>query len=184
MIGGGMGMNNSKSTINYSSYGYTDEVKYSSVNINPQLSYFVVKGLALGITPSYSYSKSKISYNPNETSSYTFSIGPAVRYYVPIDRMAFFAHVNYNFGWSTTRSSYYGIDSIEKYTSHDMTNIFKGGVGATYFIRNNIGLEGFLFYMQDDIKEGSGNPLHSNSSSPSINFNIGLQIFLQRTAGE
>lgn len=181
MVGGSMGVNNSKS--NYTSGSYTNEYKSTSLSINPQASYFVAKGLAIGIAPSYSYAKSKVSYSPAESSNHTWAIGPVIRYYIPFDRFALFAHTSYNFGWRTTHGSTFDINfgTVTNYTANDKLNTFRGGIGATYFITNNVGIEGLFLYQKQDISYGK--PNDGNQSSPSINFNIGFQIYLQKKSG-
>ncbi len=179
LVGGSLGFNSSKTKYNYYSNPplQAPEFKETSINITPNASYFVLKGLALGITPSYSYTYETESGSVSPLKTHIFSIGPMVRYYYMLDKWAIFSHLSYNFGWETLKGfTFNQFTGTNQYaTQKSTTGNFKGGIGATYFLNNKVGIEGLVFYQQNNVSQPG-----LDSNSPSINFNIGLQVFLSK----
>ena len=180
LVGGSMGFSSSKTKGTYSTNPQSYDFKTLSFSSSPNASYFIVKGLALGVTPSYSYSKQSQTSTP-DTKSHSLSIGPLARYYFTFERWAVFAHANYNLSWQTTWVNYYDID-FQTFQNIKLKNKFtslKAGVGVTYFPNSNVGIEGLIFYQQNNLDYDKAYYI-SSSNTPSINFNIGLQFYLSK----
>jgi len=179
LVGGSLGFSNSKTTETFGTNPPTPSPEFKSVSLNlaPNISYFVIKGLALGITPSYSYTNEKETNGSYQEKTHTFSIGPMARYYYMLNKWAIFSHVSYNFGWETLKGfTFNQFTGTNQYaTQKSTTGNFKGGIGATYFLNNKVGIEGLVFYQQNNVSQPG-----LDSNSPSINFNIGLQVFLSK----
>jgi len=177
LIGGGLTMGSSKTTVTYPSPTPGYDAKTFAFSMSPNVSYFIVDRLSLGLKPGYSYSDQKITeVVSTENKTRSFSVGPQIRYYYPLKNWAVFSEVSYSFGWTTNDlinpNTFPSENSV-----HGNLNLFTGGIGLTYFIRNNIGVEGLLYYNQ--------NKYHYDKYSPDYDvstfaFSIGLQLYLNK----
>ncbi|HEY5749035.1 MAG TPA: outer membrane beta-barrel protein [Chryseolinea sp.] len=163
--------------------GQSSEWINRSINLNPNLSYFVANNLALGlVTPwDYAYEKS-ISGGGRVTTTSTYFVGPAVRYYFPFGSWAVFPTASFMHGWRTMK---YGNPDYNDFTTRVKGNMnsFSGGVGITYFVAKNVGVEGVLSYQRDSATSRDvANQLsrESTEDDSQINLSIGVQVYLSK----
>lgn len=167
LVGGSLSFTNSKN----------GDLTFNSLSLNPTISYFFIENLAVGVITPYTYSNN--SFGGITTNSNSYSIGPTVRYYFPLnEHWAIFPEVDYSAGWQKSHDN-------TASTSSTNIHLFRGGAGATYFINKNVGIEGFLYYQDsrtDYTYYNSAMPSNNFTSTKvtSINFRIGLQIYLAR----
>lgn len=161
------------------------EYKEISINIDPNLSYFVANRLSVGLITPYRFTQTKIG-GMNENSS-SYSIGPVVRYYFLLgSRWAIFPEASYSYGWTWTRSPYVsmvGVPSIQYRSSTETTSIFHGGIGGVYFLNKSVGLEGKVFY------QSVRNSFHNDNETdlvmvrsklPAVSLSFGVQVYFSR----
>ncbi len=140
----------------------------SSISLSPAISYFFLDRLAAGLITPLSFGNTTDSSIPSDFRTSNYSIGPTVRYYFPIvPQWAVFPQIDYSYGWQSSKYNYMTTSNTTKTTS----NLFRAGIGITYFIAKNVGLEGILYYQSIN---GNGSTLSS------VNFRVGLQIYLAR----
>ncbi|MBX9732610.1 MAG: hypothetical protein K2X37_01000, partial [Chitinophagaceae bacterium] len=86
------------------SYSGTTAASYKQtiIQISPNIGYFFIDKLSIGLKPGYSYNKTNLGTTP--TSSSTFSVGPFARYYLLNikNQVNIFSEVNYQFNKNTT----------------------------------------------------------------------------------
>ncbi len=149
----------------------SDATKNSNFSIYTRGGYFIKQRFALGGLISYSHSGSK--YNDAKSSSNTFMAGPVVRYYRGFYQgISPFAEGLVAFGVSNSKS-------VSESTYNDKHNILEmaGGVGANYFFRENIALEGLLQYEFMNRKPAGDNPNHNHHTSGGLNLSFGITVY-------
>jgi len=178
-LGGTIGLGSSTTSYAYPSPTTSSgDTKTSSFSFNPNVSYFFAKRLSIGLALPLSSAKSSNSGTEIKTTS--FSTGPMIRYYFPFDKVAIFPEVNYTFGRQSvtgpTFSPSTGTITDQKTTAK--LNMFRGGVGVTYFLSNSIGIEGLFYYQRSQSNYDNG--LQPNTTTSSLGLNFGLQIYFSR----
>lgn len=128
-------------------------------------SYFIMNGLSVGGSISYSRTKVKVNDDPRTV----FSLGPVVKYYFPIKNRFLVAG-----------KGLFEISSIKQPAATDATNQLSFGVGgaSTYLLNKNIGVYGgldILFFL-DEKSAGASIP---DTSYTKIDLNAGVTIFLK-----
>jgi hypothetical protein len=176
-------------TYNYINEGdYSFEFKSTSITLRPNVSYFVIDGLALGLITPFSYSGAKMG--EQKMSGITYAIGPMVRYYFLLGRdWAIFPEVSYSYGWNKQNGRddhIYGNEVILfPGVREGNTKDFQGGVGLVYFLHPNIGLEAKFYYQSTRTTYYFGDPDQvdtMNFNQSSLNFSVGLQVYWMRKA--
>ena len=108
----------------------------------------------------------------------TYSIGPQVRYYVPVKSWAIFSEVNYTTGWYNFEGeSFTSFGVVEDVKIDGRINSIMLGFGTTYFITKNVGLEGIIFYQRVE-SDYDDNFFNSDQTLSSINFKFGVQVYI------
>ena len=148
---------------------YSDKIY--SVYAIPNLGIFLNNRLALGGAMNLGYSKYR------DTRDVNIGIAPFLRYYFELNKAKkkteqpageagktwLFLHVQPGVNWSQSRSN-----SGEKSSISSLG--YTLGIGMTYLITDNIGLEGILSYNADEF-------IFSISG---LVFNVGFQIYLPK----
>jgi hypothetical protein len=141
---------------------YSYQLKDNNANTNgvgielrPNLGYFILEKLAVGINPLFAYSKPESGY-----SVISYGIGPYIRYYLlkPEDRVNILTHIGYAFYGSN--------NSNEKSTALD----FKAG--PVIYFNSSVALEMTLNYNM--------NGLNSNTNYNILSIGFGFQIHLEK----
>jgi hypothetical protein len=158
------------------------DIKGYSVNVSPDVFYFPVRHLAVGINLLLSYSRYNMLGLRNRSAnqiSQAYGIGPVLRYYFPIGKKwAVFPELSYTA--TTARSGYPYYDNYDPLLAgrhyHERGNVVQAGLGTSYFMTPNIGFEARLFHKKTRYKYESG----GNSSMANFNFNIALQVYIHK----
>lgn len=165
---------------NYSNVKLGDDNQVRYLSLYPSLAYFPVTNLSVGLAINTTFSSGDNSTSTTKSTDY--SIGPELRYYFPFGKWALFPEVAYSFGKSISKvkgTNIIGGDPILYDNETKSTySSFRGGVGLTYFVNPNIGVEGILFYQNYTHPDVS--PYSGPSKSKSINFSVGFQIYLNK----
>jgi len=165
--------------------GYASWTKQTSLSftISPDLSYFVIDRLAIGLTTPYTFIRTKNGDAKSTVNSLT--VGPQVRYYFLLgSHWAIFPEASYSYGWLWDRTPYADFTTtpitVRYYNTTLTTSTLRGSVGAVYFLNKNIGIEGKVYYQHlkssyDDNEQEV--PLTVTSKSPAVGVSIGVQIY-------
>jgi outer membrane protein W len=150
----------------------------NTFNLNPTISYFVVDNLALGLSVNFRRYKAMDTDNgEKEGDGHSYSIGPIVRYYFPFNNWAIFPEAQF-LKVSGVNHSY---SLQERFTNSSNGSAYKLGVGASYFVTPNVGMEGLLRYSYEYTSLVNnfyvGSP-EAKVKRAGINLSIGIQFYL------
>ena len=176
MVGGAMSLSASKDE--HATAGSDNDYKSFSFSLSPDVAYFPVANLAIGLAMPVSYTSS--SSPLDETKSRSYSVGSMLRYYIRFGKWAVFPELRFARGWRKTKGNFYdaGMGEVIEYTSKGKATRFSGGAGITYFITRDVGLEALLSYQSTSGNSGLLNLIDTHGNS--VNFNVGFQIYLGR----
>jgi hypothetical protein len=163
-------------------------------NVSPNVSYFVVKGLALGAVTSYGRNWSR-QFDPNsvpdrgrpgnKSRGQEFALGPVVHYYFMLgDKLAVYAQTSLSWGKSWATNSFSVSDpngTVRKETQRSDTRwrAFTAGPGLAYFLNPHVALlGGVTFRHHRYTNEGSAIAMTTTSTVSGAYFNLGTQVFL------
>jgi hypothetical protein len=163
MVGGSVGFSFEKtaSASSTSSSASYDEVSSTTFSFSPNIGYFVVDGLALGLDASYATITHEDDYKQTE-----YSIAPFLRYYMGKGQVKMFVHGEY--GLLRLKA-----EPIGSYSSNNPIykgSIFLVGVGAATFLSKNIALEAKMMYYNKVVEH--------HSVPKGMFFSLGFQIHL------
>jgi len=146
MVGGNLAFNTAK--------------KNTSIQFTPQAGYFFAKNFVLG-------GQLLVDYSEQGTAHLTsWGIGPFARYYFGETKARpFFTG---DFSYLSTR---FKSDLTNSSTTNDAFEYFLGA-GASFFINENVAVDGILGYRHSKYKNEDG--------SGGLNFKVGFQVFLTR----
>lgn len=147
----------------------TNDVKTTTISVNPDIGYFFIDKFAGGLRLSFynNHIKSGPPYN-NFFTFANYSIGPFVRYYfLPVDNpYNIITEGSYQFGGDKTTSN----NPSGNYNSN---NSFTFSAGPVIYFNTSVGIEFLLSY------KSFGNS-GSNTRGSLFGAEIGLQIHLQK----
>jgi hypothetical protein len=145
------GRNTINGSFTYGVVSYSYDSK-SILVFNPDYGHFVAKNLMLG---------AKLNMSWQSAYDAVLSLQPYIRYYIPVSNKLFVypnANLNYNNDNQTTR-----------YFASTFTLNYAFGVGATYFIKRNLALEGDILKYE----------LNEQSKVFYAGLNFGLKYFIR-----
>lgn len=130
--------------------------KTSGFGLNPTVGYFIMDNLAIGLTLSENHSKSKFEDDTDvEHSTKTNEIicGPIGRYYYGTTSLRPFGQAFIGFGSYKVETTVGNVS-----TTPDKRKIFGfgAGIGAAYFIKENISFDailGYSYFVNTDTEE-------------------------------
>ena len=164
--------------------------KNISATFLPELSYFVLKGLAVGITSTYSLSKLTQTPakqdDPVASKSRIYMLGPCIRSYYSIKNMAVFTQLSYTSGTQITRDMWVtyvnaprgGYEESNTLVINSKLSSLKVGIGLTYFISQKVGIESMLSYSKTHISYDPSQDAPTDLSV--VGLNIGAQVYFNR----
>ncbi|MCZ2299421.1 MAG: hypothetical protein LC134_08095 [Chitinophagales bacterium] len=136
-----------------------NDISSLMIQVSPNLGYFLADKFAVGLKPSFGYTRIN-NYGNYISKSTTFSIGPLVRYYfLPVDnRLNILAE-----------SSYQYLSDFKGYSQ----NTFIFSAGPVIYFNSSVGIEFTLNY--ESIR-ASG----STTSTKTLFLGVGFQIHLEK----
>jgi hypothetical protein len=186
IVGGNAGFNFSKDK-NRVNNTTTDRWSHTSIYLNPNAAYFIIPNFAIGGKLNLNSYTNRLKDGSNrgegrKNNTLSFSLGPWARYYFPIGtKAAFFGDANVGFGAS--RYKYRTVNGSGQVVNvsnpaYAATDIGVGP-GYTYFITNNVGIEGLLqFRVSRSAYRNEGDNVKTVNTTSGLYFNIGLQVYL------
>ena len=139
------------SSIGFSSEKYTyisggtstESSKSTSFRFSPKVGYFIIDNLPVGLLMDIYTYKNKAIDSDNKNTNNEFLIGPFARYYfLAQEKLKPMAEVYAGFGGSKAKYEY------SSYTNESQYGIIKigFGVGASYFVTNNVAIDMLIGY--------------------------------------
>ena len=135
----------------------------STFKVTPNLNYFIVDNLALGLGLSYSNRKIK----GQDGSKDSFTVVPNVHYYFPLDtnlKPFIGAGVGY-------KIRYDGKEDVDKWNGLTVG----GKLGIAYFVNNGAALTGYVGYDFDNLKNKKDDKLKLQTGT--LGVGIGVALF-------
>ena len=147
-----------------------------SLSLSPVFGYFILDGLVLGLSPSFSYSNSKTTSKNSltfedykyEGNSYSIGISPFIKYYF---KNCIFVGLESGYSYSIGKSS----TSDLKHTSNNYT--ISPSLGYAFFINSKISIEPCINYLytKNSLKSSTSDSVNLDEK---FSFSIGFHIFL------
>ncbi len=156
------------------------ESSTSTLDLDLTLGYFLIDGLAAGLSISSSSTTSKLDYNgvSDENKITLTIIAPMIRYYVAETDL--YSQLSYGFG-----------SNVDKYTNgsnsnEDKTKVSSLGIGIGYsiFLSDDISLSPSLGYsmvtstVEDGSVDSNGNTVDYIQKQGGLGFDLGISVFL------
>ncbi|HEY5751487.1 MAG TPA: outer membrane beta-barrel protein [Chryseolinea sp.] len=179
LLGGALGFSSGHTSSLYQTNSVKE--KQSSIVIMPNVSYFVIDHLSLGVVTPLLYTQSKRDGSAQKDTYSSYSIGPLIRYYFPLGtHWAIFPEASYSYGWTVTKGDSYVNGNNVPVTYRGNARNLQGGVGLVYFLNPNIGVEGKFRYqsIRDTYNRSDVGLDHTDNNA--FDFTIGLQVYLFR----
>lgn len=151
------------------------------LSFSPHIGYFAFKNLALGIKEPLYYENTKTHYKAisidGSYHSFSYNIGPFIRYYIGREKLFFVTEINANYSNITNKGDQIdpitGSKSVLK-TRETNSNVTVSG-GIAYFINSNVSLECVLSYIhQKNYYYYTDSKIMSNK----LYINLGFEILL------
>jgi long-subunit fatty acid transport protein len=158
-----------------------NETKLTQISINPTVGYFIIDNLVVGASLPMSYAKSKFSLTQFDSKTTSLTLGPLVRYYIPVGKVAFFAEGIYAFGIIDTEWPIFDpiMGSIVVMNNNGKDKKLSLGIGTTYFVNESVGIEVGLFYTHRKT-EYENSEIIPDYDTEAFNIRVGLQFYLVR----
>jgi outer membrane protein len=111
LVGGQYGLNFSSYTSTFKGVNNSFENgKYRTLEISPQVGYFIFKNVPVGIDLIYNHSKTTLQSSDSRSSS--LALMPFVRYYFGQAKLKPYLHISAGPGWEKTGSANFGWPEI------------------------------------------------------------------------
>ena len=138
------------------------DVTTNTFKFVPNLNYFVINNLAVGLGVEYQNTKVKGASNAHNT----FAIAPNAHYYFPIGgNLAPFVGAKVGYAWDS-------VGSRDESKSRGLLFGVKGGIA--YFVNQGAALTGYLGYDYQNLK----NKVNTNNSEKTGKFGVGIGVAL------
>jgi len=153
-------------TSQYTSATYSNEAKYTQIDISPNIGYFVTDKLAFGVRPSFSSIKGEVTTTGGgSTNTQRYWIGPFGRFYFlqPDKQFNILTDISYQYGF------FGGIPNGK-------LNQFSAMVGPVVYFNSSIGIE-FLLGYSSSLEDVEG---YQKETRKGFQIGIGFQIHLEK----
>ena len=151
----------------YSSTSYSNQAKYTQIDLSPTIGYFVAEKVALGIKPTFSSIKGKVtSLGGSSTNVQRYLIGPFGRFYL------LQATNNYNIVSDVS----YQIGLFNAGGQNGKLSTFSALLGPVIYFNKSVGLEFLLgySYSKEDVEQAN------KEIRKGFQIGIGFQIHLEK----
>ena len=155
----------------YNAVNNNNTIKATDIKINASVGYFLIDKFVLGLRPSFSFNKGKLSTSSLVVSTTQFMVGPFSRYY--------FLEKDKQFNILLDAAYLFGTNSYPlANTGKGIINELSISAGLEAFFNTTVGVEFLVGYKSkyEDIKGITGYSDKKNG----INVSIGFQIHLEK----
>jgi outer membrane protein W len=158
--------------------------KGSSFYLKPGVGYLVMDNLVAGLQlylSTYESHGATHGTEGNKHSSFYTSFGPFARYYfLEQDKLKPMAQISFGIGHDKTKDTTPGTGiGTSTSSTHETSNgtfDFALGVGASYFISENVAFDGLLGYNIEKSKDKINTSLGGKTSGLSLEFGVSITI--------
>ena len=152
-----------------------DADKVASFNLSPEVGYFVIDNLAVGIDLNVGTSKVTEGTSNDSSTDNLIAAGPFVRYYIPTTRVLPFVEVGASFGRVITKYDGGFLDGEEFKTN---LRSIGGGVGVAAPLGDKVTLDIMAGYQSITIKADENNDDNDRTVTGTIALRLGFTVFL------
>ena len=156
------------------------ESSTSKLDLDLTLGYFLIDGLAAGLSVNSSSTNAKLDYNGNSSEVKTSMtiIAPMIRYYIA--ETDFYSQLSYGFGSNVDKTT------AGSSSSEDKIKVSSLGIGIGYsiFLNNDVALSPSLGYSkvtsttEDGAYDSNGNTVDYVEKQGGLGFDLGISVFL------
>ncbi len=150
--------------------GSVNDGSTTNIDFTPQVGYFIMDGLAVGLALPISYENDE-AQNGNKDKTTTFIMAPFVRYYFGSSSLRPFVQGAVGFGSLTNKEERVGNPVVETKASIFMWDI-AGGVA--YFFNEHVSVDAALSYGSTSYKVKENNPNNTKYISSGFGFKVGF----------
>jgi outer membrane protein len=189
LIGGNTSYSTEKQKTSLYFFGFSGgtieeaNVKTGSFAVTPTVGYFIIDNLCVGFSFPFSITKSKAKQRGDVDFSYehetrSANFAPFVRYYIPLQSNLYLL-TGAGYGWGYARETYdyfhseNGVINVMHTGGKAKFKRFNAGVGVSYFLNKNMGLELLAAYNSTSYEGADDNVT-------GIVLAAGLQMYLHR----
>lgn len=151
----------------YNSTSYSNEAKYTQIDLSPTIGYFVADKLALGIKPTFSSIKGKVtSAGGGTTNVQRYLIGPFGKYYL----------LNTTNNYNVVSEVSYQLGLFNAGAQKGKLSTFSALLGPVIYFNKSVGLEFLLgySYSKEDVEQAN------KEIRKGFQIAIGFQIHLEK----
>lgn len=164
LVGGNGSFSSSKGT--FEAGPYSQKSKETNLNISPNIGYFLIDKLVVGLKPGFTWYKSLITTSGATSNSTRFEVGPFVRYYF-LDKtkpVNILSEVSYQHEFITAKPE------------TGSSNTFSFNAGPVIYFNSSVGLEFTVGYYSHSENFLS----YSKTTQQAFKMAIGFQIYLEK----
>ena len=175
LVGGSGSFESHTRTFNYQSTGFPDTrgtAKYTNIDLNSTIGFFVLDNLALGITPTVMSYQGATFDGAEIVNGRRFAVGPFGRYYLLNKEKPYniLTEIIYQVGMNFSSS---------RENNRGKFNNFSVKAGPEIFFNSTVGLEVLLGYQTTTITIENSPAAFSNINS-GFEISVGFQIHLEK----
>ena len=155
-------------TLNTKSDVSNSSEKIRTFNLSPRVGYFIAKNLAAGLDINYSFMS--MGTGSNKETITLWGIGPFIRYYLPLKKIAPFAEVEGSFG--SAGDNYSGGNEKSSISS------FFGGIGLAVPVGDKFAFDLMGGYVSTTTKAEQNNPDNERDILGTFGVKVGFQLYI------
>lgn len=184
-------------TYDYTSGGTTnsEKQKSSQFNLSPSAAYFIIDGLAAGLLLDLGNSSQEEDQELDDGNTYTlkynsfsYSLGPVLRYYFNLKSLKPFVHGQVSFGSNKHKYDHISYDftdplnpiySVEQDERKYALSSYRFGAGMAFFITEYISIDALLVYKQNvNSYKDSDNDIELKNKINGFGLQLGFAIII------
>ena len=151
-----------------------------SFNLVPEIGYFVVDNLALGLDFMVSSGFRKSSDDTFKYNSTLLSAGPFVRYYIPAEKVLPFAEAFYSRGSNKVTSDYFEGENTYRST----VQYYGLGLGISIPLGEKVSFDTLVGYIHSSTKEKENNEYNDRHVVDTFGLKLGFSVYLGSGKGD
>jgi hypothetical protein len=166
------GLGYSTSKITSDADGTEQASKSFTVNLSPNMGYFILDNLAIGLGLGVGFTiidSESGDYNTSLTST-SLSAGPFVRYYIPTSKVLPFFELGGSYSWSNM--------NIDDTKVNMVTFNYGGGIGLAVPLGERVMADVLVGYNSLSMKYDQENEYNQTTKTGNFGLNIGFTILL------
>jgi outer membrane protein len=151
--------------------------KSFSVNLSPNMGYFVIDNLAIGLGLGVGFTAYNNESGDFKTSaiSTSLSAGPFIRYYIPVSKVLPFCELSGSYGWSNMNISGTNLDDTRVNIG---TFNYGGGIGLAAPLGERVMADVMLGYRSLNMKYSQEEEYDQTTKTGTLGLSIGFVILL------